>query len=248
MSDDAKHTIYIQNLNHKVCSSLTHSLSLSLRLRTYTTSSSSRKIIRQIKDPELKAELKKTFEKFGKILQITSCCVFHLRGQAWITYDTVEQAAEAMKTMNEKEIFGRQVRIQYAKNKSDIIAKRDGTYKPRKKRVITNDDDDDDDGENKRRRVEEGEDERSTSKPRPLKPMPQNQILIAEDLPSDCTKELLQSLFKGFVGLEDIRLIASKNVAFIEFQNEAFASVALKNRNNHRISETHLLFLNYAKK
>ena len=225
---------------------ISHTHTHSLRLRTYVVVAA--KIIKQIKDPELKAELKKTFEKFGKILQITSCCVFHLRGQAWITYDTVEQAAEAMKTMNEKEIFGRQVRIQYAKNKSDIIAKRDGTYKPRKKRVITNDDDDDDDGENKRRRVEEGEDERSTSKPRPLKPMPQNQILIAEDLPSDCTKELLQSLFKGFVGLEDIRLIASKGVAFIEFQNEAFASVALKNRNNHRISETHLLFLNYAKK
>ena len=190
-------------------------------------------------------ELQKTFEKFGKILTIWSSCVFHLRGQAWITFDTVEQAVEAKESMNEQEIFGRPMRINFAKNKADVIAKRDGTYKPRKKRVVESDDDD---GENKRRRVEENVGPRKYTIPRPLKPMPQNHILIAEDLPSDCTKVLLQNLFKDFVGVEDIRLIASKNVAFIEFQNEAFASVALKNRNNYRISETNLLFLNYAKK
>jgi len=207
-----------------------------------------KKTKKQVKDPELKAELRKVFEKFGKILQITSCCVFHLRGQAWITYDTEKQAAEAMESMKDKDLFGRPMHIQFAKKKSDIIAKRDGTYKPRSKRVATSDDEGDEEGNKKRRRVGEDEGSRSTSKPRPLKPLPQNHILIAEDLPSDCTKDKLQSLFEGFVGLEDIRLIASKHVAFIEFQNEAFASVALRNRNNHRISETHLLFLNYAKK
>ena len=61
--------------------------------------------------------------------------------------------------------------------------------------------------------------------------MPQNQILIAEDLPPIVRKSCFKVL-KGFVGLEDIRLIASKGVALIEFQNEAFASVVLKNRNN----------------
>ena len=205
-------TIYINNLNHK------------------------------IKDSELKSKLRETFEKYGKILQIISCCVFHLRGQAWITFDKVEEATEALESMKEKELFGRPMHIQFSKNKSDLIAKRDGTYKPREKRETPSEQ-----NGNKRRKIEENG-PKSTAVPRPLKNMPPNHILIAEDLPQDCTKEQLEKIFSEFHGLSEIRLISSKRVAFIEFVNEGYATIALKNRNNHRMSESHLLFVNFAKK
>lgn len=87
-----------------------------------------------------------------------------------------------------------------------------------------------------------------TAVPRPVKSVAPNRILIAEDLPPECNQMMLQMLFQQVTGLKEVRVIASKHVAFIEFENEMQADVALRNLNNFKLSPTHLLFLNFAKK
>lgn len=107
-------------------------------------------------------------------------------------------------------------------------------------------------------KVEEDEEEKmeeddqddtgSTTKRRPLKSMPPNHILVAEELPAECTQETLQQIFANAAGLKEIRMFASKNVAFVEFDSEYSAGVALSELNNKMINESSRLFINYAKK
>ena len=55
-------------------------------------------------------------------------------------------------------------------------------------------------------------------------------------------------LFQQYGGLKEVRLIASRHMAFVEFESEQHSSVALKMLNNFKLSQTHLLHINYAKK
>ncbi len=87
-----------------------------------------------------------------------------------------------------------------------------------------------------------------TAIPRAIKPLPPNNILIAEEMPEICDKPFLENLFRPYVGLREVRVIPTKSVAFVEFENEGQAQVALERLNNYPLSSTHLLFLNFALK
>ncbi|EMR67458.1 putative u2 small nuclear ribonucleoprotein b protein [Eutypa lata UCREL1] len=52
-----------------------------------------------------------------------------MRGQAHVVFRDVQAATQAMRALEGFEFLGRELRIQYAKSKSDMIAKLDGTYK-----------------------------------------------------------------------------------------------------------------------
>jgi RNA recognition motif-containing protein len=62
-------TIYINNLNEKV------------------------------KKEELKKSLYAVFSQFGKILDIVACKTLKLRGQAWVVFDDVTAATNALRQM-----------------------------------------------------------------------------------------------------------------------------------------------------
>ena len=49
-------------------------------------------------------------------------------------------------------------------------------------------------------------------------------------------------------GFKEVRSIPAKNVAFIEFENEATSTIAMQALNNYRLSESHFLALSYAKR
>jgi len=222
-------TLYVNNLNHK------------------------------LKDSELKTHLQSAFDRFGNILQVHSCRRFHLRGQAWIVFDDSASAQKALDEMQGTDFFGRPMRIAFSKAKSDPISKRDGTFKAREKKKYVHpgpikgaalkrlklaQEREEREREEELKRLENAKP--ITAIPRPLKPLPPNTILIAEELPAECDKSMLESLFGGYAGLKDVRVIPTKRVAFIEFDTERQASAALHTLANHQISETHLLFLNYA--
>jgi len=240
----ASNTLYINNLNHKV------------------------------KQETLKKGLNDIFKQFGKILGIIASRKFHLRGQAWVIFDETKSAENAMRQMQGFPYYDRPMRIAFAKKKSDPIAKRDGTFKPREKKAAPPVPSPSDQAA-KRQKTEVAMTEmdedppvpnetvpppaaaplppREPSKPltaipRPLTPMPPNRILIAEDLPAECNEMMLQMLFQQVAGLKEVRVIANKCVAFIEFESEMQADVALRNLNNFKLSPTNLLFLNFAKK
>ncbi|RDW63949.1 hypothetical protein BP5796_10451 [Coleophoma crateriformis] len=52
-----------------------------------------------------------------------------MRGQAHIVFRDVQTATQAMRSLQGFEFFGMNMQIQYAKSKSDTIAKLDGTFR-----------------------------------------------------------------------------------------------------------------------
>ena len=57
-----------------------------------------------------------------------------LRGQAFVVFDDVQAATAALQTEQGFTFFGKDLKLAYAKEKSDRISKRDGTFAPRAKR------------------------------------------------------------------------------------------------------------------
>eukprot|EP01116_Phalansterium_solitarium_P016152 TRINITY_DN3686_c0_g1_i1.p1 TRINITY_DN3686_c0_g1~~TRINITY_DN3686_c0_g1_i1.p1 ORF type:complete len:258 (-),score=53.76 TRINITY_DN3686_c0_g1_i1:139-912(-) len=82
------------------------------------------------------------------------------------------------------------------------------------------------------------------------KVMPPNKILFVENLPEGCTDMMLSMLFQQFPGYREARLVPSKaqTVAFVEFDNEIEAGVALAGLQHFKITPTNLMVISYAKK
>ncbi|XP_020571419.1 U2 small nuclear ribonucleoprotein B''-like [Phalaenopsis equestris] len=97
-------TIYIRNLNEKV------------------------------KKEELKRSIYDLFSQFGRILDVVALKTERLRGQAWVVFSEVTAASNAVRQMQSFPFYDKPMRIQYAKTKSDCVAKADGTYVPREKK------------------------------------------------------------------------------------------------------------------
>ncbi|CAN6467163.1 unnamed protein product [Victoria cruziana] len=97
-------TIYIKNLNEKV------------------------------KKEELKRSLYAVFSQFGRILDVVALKTSKLRGQAWVVFSEVTAASAAVRQMQSFPFYDKPMRIQYAKSKSDCVAKADGTYVPKEEK------------------------------------------------------------------------------------------------------------------
>ncbi|KAK2847287.1 hypothetical protein Q5P01_010286 [Channa striata] len=92
------HTIYINNLNEK------------------------------IKKDELKKSLYAIFSQFGQILDILVAQNLKMKGQAFVIFKEINSASNALRSMQGFPFYDKPMRIQYAKQDSDIIAKMKGTY------------------------------------------------------------------------------------------------------------------------
>jgi len=99
------HTIYIHNLNEKV------------------------------KLADLKRSLYFVFSQFGNIVEVIAKKTYKLRGQAWIIFEELSGATKAVKEMQGfSNFYGKELKVSFAKSKSDVIAKADGTFVQRPKR------------------------------------------------------------------------------------------------------------------
>jgi len=89
--------------------------------------------VSHLPDTLQKADLRRClyclFTTYGPVLDIVAMKTMKMRGQAHIVYKDVQCAAMAMRALNGFEFFGKEIRIQYARSKSDTIAKLDGTFK-----------------------------------------------------------------------------------------------------------------------
>ena len=160
------HTLYIHNLNDK------------------------------IKPDRLKQSLYASFSQFGKVLEIAIFKARFLRGQAWITFDDVPSASNALRSMNNTTIFGKNMIVQFAKQESDVIARRNGTFVPREKQSR-------DVPHSSKSDEEMRERKRSMAPPPP--PPRQSQhlphhILFLQDLPPSCNQDMLRVLFEQYHG------------------------------------------------
>ena len=197
----------------------------------------------KIKKDVLKKSIYSAFSQFGKILDITCCRGIRLRGQAWVCFGDMASATNALRQMQGFPFYDKPMRIAYAKSKSDVVAKKDGTYVQREK---------------KRQRPEPVVSKKSTlALPAPEQPQPKQQkksappsnVLFATALPDDCTDVMLSILFQQYTGFKEVRMVpGKKGIAFIEFADDVQASLALAGLNGFKLTPSHSLNLTFAKR
>jgi len=151
--------------------------------------------------------------------------------------------------------YDKPMRIMFAKGKSDIIAKMDGTYSEKaasEKRKAQEDEAKKappakkGTGVPKEKRKSDKKEEASHLQPKQLPP---NKILFVENLPEETTNMMLSMLFQQFPGYQEVRMVAGKQgIAFVEFENEIEAGVAMTSLQHFKITPTHLMVISFAKK
>ena len=88
-----------------------------------------------IKKPVLRRALHALFSRHGKILDIITLRREGLRGQAWVLFADVAAASDAVRSESGFSFFGRDLKVVYAREKSDRVAKQDGTFVPKDRRA-----------------------------------------------------------------------------------------------------------------
>ncbi|GAV66964.1 RRM_1 domain-containing protein/RRM_5 domain-containing protein [Cephalotus follicularis] len=223
------------------------------------------KLNEKIKIEELKKSLYAVFSQFGKILEVLAFKTLKHKGQAWVVFEDVSSATNAVRQMQGFPFYNNDLRIQYAKTKSDIIAKADGTFVPREKR---------------KRHEEKGKKRKEQHDPNqaaaalnsayagaysapplsqipypggaksmiPEAPAPPNNILFVQNLPHETTPMMLQMLFCQFPGFKEVRMVEAKpGIAFVEYGDELQSTVAMQGLQGFKIVQNQML-ITYAKK
>ncbi|KAJ7565167.1 hypothetical protein O6H91_02G050700 [Diphasiastrum complanatum] len=221
----------------------------------------------KIKKDELKKSLYGLFSQFGKIVDVVASKTMKLRGQAWVVFDEVTAATNALRQMQGFPFYDKPIKIQYAKTKSDAIAKGEGTFVPKEKRRKI-----EEKAEKKRR---EQQSETVTAGPAPTAahppthgaapsvapqaqhtkptvqepPAPPNNILFVQNLPNEANSMMLQMLFQQFPGFKEVRMIEAKpGIAFVEYLDDGQSTSALQALQNFKITPKNAMQISYAKK
>ncbi|KAL9260433.1 U1 small nuclear ribonucleoprotein A-like protein [Drosera capensis] len=230
----ANQTIYINNLNEK------------------------------IKLEELKKSLYAVFSQFGKILEVLAFKTLKHKGQAWVVFEDAASAASAIRQMQGFPFYDKPMKIQYAKTKSDIVAKADGTFVPREKRKKH-----DDRGKKRRDQNDANQAGYGVNYPgsygaAPISQMPYmvgakpvvqeapltpNSILFVQNLPHETTPTILQMLFSHYEGFKEVRMVEAKpGIAFVEYTDEMRSTIALQGLQGFKLSSQNAMLITYAKK
>ncbi|KAK4158482.1 hypothetical protein C8A00DRAFT_39200 [Chaetomidium leptoderma] len=83
----------------------------------------------KIQKEDLRTALYMLFSTYGAVLDVVALKTMKMRGQAHIVYKDIQTATQAMRSLDGLDFFGRPMSISYAKSKSNMIAKLDGTFK-----------------------------------------------------------------------------------------------------------------------
>ncbi|KAI4246570.1 MAG: hypothetical protein L6R40_001933 [Gallowayella cf. fulva] len=83
----------------------------------------------KLQKQDLRLSLYTLFSTYGPVLDVVALKSKNMRGQAHIVFRDVQASTQAMRALQSFEFFGKDMKIQYGKGKSDAIAKLDGTYR-----------------------------------------------------------------------------------------------------------------------
>eukprot|EP00440_Ansanella_granifera_P014989 gb/GFBE01016293.1/.p1 GENE.gb/GFBE01016293.1/~~gb/GFBE01016293.1/.p1 ORF type:complete len:246 (+),score=73.79 gb/GFBE01016293.1/:1-738(+) len=225
----------------------------------------------------LKKSLREVFAAFGGIIDIIAMKSLKRRGQAWIIFKEVSAATNSLKSLQGFPFYNKPMRIAYSRSKSDVVAKADGTYVERPKKIVKRED--------VRRKAASGsapvaqeptraaapaaaaaaptESQKSiqdrigwnpnqvaapTAAAAPKGVTEPNRTLFVENLPLEATDTMLSMLFRQYPGFQEVRLIPGRNVAFADYQNEYQAGMAMQGLQGFAMTPEVKLMLSYARK
>lgn len=214
---------------------------------------------------ELKKSLLAVFSQFGKIVEVLAFKTLKHKGQAWVVFEDVSSATNALRQMQGFPFYDKPMRIQYAKTKSDVIAKADGTFVPREKRKRHD--------ERAKKRKDQNDANQAAAGLNyagaygvapplsqtpymggiapvvPEAPAAPNNILFVQNLPHETTPLMLQVLFRQYPGFKEVRMIEAKpGISFVEYENEMQSTVAMHALQNFKIVGQNAMVITYAKK
>jgi len=235
----------------------------------------------------LKKSLREVFAAFGGIIDIVAMKSLKRRGQAWIIFKEMSSATNALKSLQGFPFYNKPMRIGYARTKSDVVAKADGTYVDRPKKIV------------KREDLRKGKtaapamspsaaapaaapmatEQKRAPAPAPAPVVSQktiqdrigwnpmqsaaaapkapaksmgvaepNRTLFVENLPGEATDTMLSMLFRQYPGFQEVRLIPGRAVAFVDYENEHQASMAVQGLQGFAMTPEVKLTLSYARK
>ncbi|OBZ84974.1 U2 small nuclear ribonucleoprotein B'' [Choanephora cucurbitarum] len=119
-SIDPNQTLYVTNLNSRIT---VEGENINIKMDSFSLL-----IVLKL---ELKSNLYGLFATYGYILDITAKKTEKMREQAFIVYSDVASASTAKRSLNGFTFMGKPIKIDFAKTKSDAVAKLDGTYRLR---------------------------------------------------------------------------------------------------------------------
>jgi len=205
---------------------------------------------------ELVKALKHVFGQFGKIVDVVAYTKIEAaQGQAFIVFDDIASATKALQEMNNFMLYHKPLRVAYAKSKSDVIAKRDGSYKPRP-------------AKRKRGDVKDGKvkfkfqkgdtkagvqvDKKphvktETSKAKASTALLPNRILLIQNLPKEATENMVALLFQASPGFQKVSLIPGyAGFAYVEYRDQRRATDAMNSLQGFVMTAENKLLITYA--
>jgi len=241
----------------------------------------------KINTETLKKSLREVFAAFGGIIDIIAMKSLKRRGQAWIIFKEQSSATNALKSLQGFPFYNKPMRIAYAKTKSDVVAKADGTYVERPKKIVKREDlrkgktaaapavsqtqaapapaaaekkpvaatpapapvsqksIQDRIGWNPQQTAAPAA---KAAAPKPAGVAEPNRTLFVENLPNEATDTMLSMLFRQYPGFQEVRLIPGRNVAFVDYENEHQAGMAMQGLQGFAMTPEVKLSLTYARK
>lgn len=174
---------------------------------------------------DLLQALRCMFQRYGTILDIIARKTYTLRGQAWVVFARPEDARAAKEQLDGFPFMNKPIRIDFAKTKSDAVAKQDGTYdeeKVEERKKMRRDA-----WEAKVQAALQKEQEgvgRASGGKKEGTSNPRCTILV-ENIPKEANEGMLLLVFQRFAGLQEVRMGAG--TAHVEYDNEEGASAAV---------------------
>jgi len=177
----------------------------------------------KIKKEELRKALYSLFSQYGTVLDVIASKAYKLRGQAWVVFREISSATAAYRALTNFVFYDRPMKVAYAKSKSDIIKKAEGTWAPREKKPRTPRP-----PKPKKEKKEGGSNthkensgKQSASKKRKTEssggggpvtegPAAMNNILFIQNLPELANELMLSMLFQQFPGYKEVRIATGK--------------------------------------
>jgi RNA recognition motif-containing protein len=213
-----------------------------------------RNLTEKLNKANLRRQLFNMFSHFGPILDVSVQPGQRSRGQAWIVFADVEGATKALTKMQAHVFFDKPMTIQFAAAKSDVVSKLDGTHVPRQRKPK-------EEPAAKKQKIgasatssaaggagldEAAERAAMVAASRDAN-NPPGLVLKSDGISDDVNQKMLEDLFGQYPGMKEVRFIAGKGVAFVEFFTVNQATTALQGLRNFSITPSHRLRLNFAK-
>ncbi|EDL42313.1 U2 small nuclear ribonucleoprotein B'', putative [Plasmodium vivax] len=158
------------------------------------------------------------FCPYGNVLDVVIKKANQSRGQAFVVFNTVASSTLAYKHLKGKLFLNKHININYAKTKSRIIEKLEGTYKS-----ITN------------YKSAAGLGSRANVF-----------TLFVQNLPNEINKSALEILFSQYPGFCEVRHIPGRNVAFVDFSSYQNGEVAMSGLQSFKVTPQHPMKISWS--